>query len=61
MPKINVKCSKCSKVEDIEIGDNYNDQDPDLQLAGEKNCTGCGKLLVVYISTYLEEKYEPGL
>jgi len=59
-PKIKVKCSKCQSVEDIEIEDTYNDQYPELQLAGEKNCSACGKLLVVYITTYIEEDYCSG-
>jgi phage FluMu protein Com len=61
IPIIKVKCSKCSNVEDIKINNDYDDQYPELQLAGEKNCTKCGKLLIVYISTYIEEDYEPGL
>ena len=54
-PKIMVECSKCGNIEDIEIEKLYTDQFPELQPAGEKNCSMCGKLLVVYITTYTEE------
>lgn len=54
-PKIKVKCSECDHVEDMEIEELYRDLDPELQHAGEKNCSVCGKLLTVYITTYMEE------
>lgn len=60
LPKIKVKCSECGNIEDVEIEESYNDQDPELQHAGEKNCSGCGKLLVVYVTTYIDEDYFSG-
>lgn len=50
-----IRCDECGNIEDIEITDRtYEDQYPELQLLGEKKCSGCGKLLVAYLTTYLE-------
>lgn len=56
-----IKCSECGNIEDIEIIDHiYEDQYPELQLAGDKKCSKCGKLLVVYLTTYLDNNYDSG-
>lgn len=57
--KIEVVCSKCRNIEKIEINDSvYESHYPELQHVGDKKCSKCGKMLVVYIHTYIDNVYE---